>query len=321
MKRLLSILSVCWVFASANAQQVDFFISDGVDNEEIQALMELQVKNLLNAFNTAATTGDELKLNGINIAPLAAQNLTMTWDVVHFAPEAMGMTGVGVPQKNSNGLVYSYQVRDIGVDMKPLNADYDGPTRRILAIDMMPSGKILDVNFAMDPDDYAALAGKDEEGADWQRRQHIIHWCEQFLNAYNKCDMGFMENVFSEDALVITAKNKTRHVPSDVALADPDAAAKATADKARYIAGLRKLFRNNKYLNVRITDYDIEPVPGKPDLYGVTLKQDWTTAKYSAKSNVYMIWDFSNEDKPKIQARIWQPVNEPPLTPAAFTLP
>ena len=44
-----------------------------------------------------------------------------------------------------------------------------------------------------------------------------------------------------------------------------------------------------------------------PRLYGVTLKQRWTSSTYSDTGYVFLLLDFADPDYPLIHVRSWQP--------------
>lgn len=321
MKRHILYMLAFLASLGAGAQQVSFQFSDGIENSPLKSKMEKQVSALLTAINSAATKGTDINYTGIDIDPLASKSIGMTWNVVHFSTEDEDIVDHCIRQKTKTGNLRGYQVRNIGVLMAPIDPTYDGPERRELTIDFSPSGRIEDVNFAMGTTEYADLMRKGDELGDLDRRMQIIHWCEQFQNAYNKCDINFMENIFSDDAIIITGKIKTQRVRADVAMANPTKVEYVQQNKTQYLNGLRRVFRNNKYINVKFSDYKIVRHGAKPNYYGVTLKQDWATSSYKDQGIVFLVWDFTNEDAPKIHVRTWQPLTEQAFALGDFKLP
>ena len=47
--------------------------------------------------------------------------------------------------------------------------------------------------------------------------------------------------------------------------------------------------------------------PVKPDFYGVTLKQGWTSGRYHDDGYLFLLWDFRDDKAPEIHVRTWQP--------------
>ena len=63
----------------------------------------------------------------------------------------------------------------------------------------------------------------------------------------------------------------------------------------------------NSYINVKFDDIEVEHDPINPDIYGVTVRQEWYSTGYSDVGTVFMLWDFSNKTHPQIYVRTWQP--------------
>ena len=42
-------------------------------------------------------------------------------------------------------------------------------------------------------------------------------------------------------------------------------------------------------------------------MYGVTLKQEWNSSRYSDVGFIFLMIDFQDENNPLIQVRTWQP--------------
>ena len=74
-------------------------------------------------------------------------------------------------------------------------------------------------------------------------------------------------------------------------------------NKKQYIEKLRKIFKNNKFINVKFSDVTVVKIPKKDDIYGVFLKQDWRTSRYHDEGLLYLKVDFSDRDFPMIQVR------------------
>lgn len=322
MKRFSFILAILFSFTAA-ANTVSFQFSDGIDDGALKTKLEQQVSALLSAINAAADAGADINYSGIKIDPLASQSIGMTWRVVRFKTEDEDIVDHCIRQKTKSGRIRGYQVRNIGVNMMPLDATYDGPQRREITIDLSPTGVIEDVNFAMGQSEYAELIRKGYELDDLDCRMQIIHWCEQFEDAYNKSDINFMETIFSDDAIIITGKITSRRVKSDIALKNPVKVQYVVQSKEQYLKGLRRLFSlGPKYLNVKFSEYKIVRHGSKPNYYGVTLKQDWSTGSgYKDQGTVFLVWDFTDETQPKIHVRTWQPLTEEAFSLGDFKLP
>lgn len=290
-------------FALHAQDEVAFEFSDGIDGT-IKATMEQNTTRLLTAINRAESRNADINYSGIGIDNLASQSIGMMWNNVHFRVVDDDIVEHCLRVKSSSGAVIGYQVRNIAVEMKPLDNSYVGDRNQEVCINFDRNGKISDFNITMGLQQYLKIIKEGEKLNDMDRRMQILHWVEQFRNAYCQKDINFMENVFSDDALIVTGKVvKREHTDMK-----PISVEYTTQGKQQYLAGLRRVFKNNGYINVKFDDIEIVRHGAKPNYYGVTLKQGWFTKNYSDEGIVFIVWDFTDEFQPKIMVRTWQPM-------------
>jgi hypothetical protein len=131
---------------------------------------------------------------------------------------------------------------------------------------------------------------------------------EHFRTAYEEKDLKFLNQVFSNDALIITG-TVIRQVKTDAAIKMP--AEKIIYKKkstSEYLADLKKNFDNNEWIRVRFDDVKVQKHPKYKDIYGVTVHQLYAnSSKYGDDGYVFMLWDFRNKDNVQIHVRTWQP--------------
>lgn len=303
MKKILFALALLLPFALHAQDEVAFEFSDGIDGA-VKATMEQNTSRLLTAINRAESRNADINYSGIGIDNLASQSIGMMWNNVHFRVLDDDIVEHCLRVKSSSGAVIGYQVRNIAVEMKPLDNSYVGDRNQEVCINFDRSGKISDFNITMGLQQYLKIIKEGEKLNDMDRRMQILHWVEQFRNAYCQKDINFMENVFSDDALIVTGKVvKREHTDMK-----PINVEYTTQGKQQYLAGLRRVFRNNGYINVKFDDIEIVRHGAKPNYYGVTLKQGWFTKNYSDEGIVFIVWDFTDEFNPKIMVRTWQPM-------------
>ena len=319
MKKILCLFICLLSFVSMYAQKVNFEFSDGIDDGPLKTMMEQQVASLLTAINAANTSGGDVNFTGIDVTDDASASLTMTWEQVHFAIEDDDIVDhcIGLPGKSGG-----YRVQNIGVLMNPKpESGYDGEKRREIYIDLDKSGRIVDFNFTIGMNMYTEILKKGEELGDLDRRLQIIDWCEHFAKAYCDKNMKFMQTIFSDDAIIITGKTTMQRVRTDMGMKDQAKVKYVQQTKAQYLSNLSKVFNSNSYVNVKFDDYKVIRHGAKPNYYGVTLRQKWHTARYSDEGTVFLIWDFTNEDAPRILVRTWQPSTEKAFKMGDFKLP
>ena len=319
MKKLLCFLFGLFVMLSGYAQKVNFEFSDGIEEGILKTKMEQQMSSLLSAINEANAVNADVNFSGIDITDDASASLTMTWEQVHFSIEDDDIVDhcISLPGKSGG-----FRIQNIGVLMNPKEeSGYDGEKRREIYIDFDKTGKIVDFNFTLGMNMYTEILKKGEELGDLDRRMQIIDWCEHFAKAYCDKNMKFMQTIFSDDAIIITGKMTMQRVRTDMGMKDQAKVKYVQQTKAQYLSNLSKVFASNNYVNVKFEDYTVIRHGAKPNYYGVTLRQKWHTARYSDEGTVFLIWDFTNEEAPRILVRTWQPTTEKAFKMGDFKLP
>lgn len=312
IKKLFIILAFCCFIGIQAQDQVTFEFSDGIANPTLKAKMERQVSKLLTAINTAATSNYGINYTGIDIDINASGSLGATWNNVHFRTEDDLIIDHCLTIPCRNGSVKGYQVRNIGVSMIPLNDSYNSEMNRELRIDFNSTGRIVDINFCIEKSEYLKQLKLGEELGDFYRRLQIINWCEQFKKAYNDKDIDYIETVFSDNVLFITGRRISGRKKSDVIFSESQFEY-IEQTKAEYLRKLRGVFdcqKHNEYINVIFSEYSIKRDGANVDFYYVTLKQELNSRGYSDVGIVTLVWDFRDEDCPKIQVRAWQHLND-----------
>lgn len=320
MKRLLfALLTILTSVGATASDDVNFEFSDGI-NGALKTKMEQQLSRLLTAINRAESAGsDEINFAGIQFESkeTANQTICMLWNTVHFRTQDDDFYQSCYRHKRA-GRVIGYQVRNIYMDMKAIDDSYKEGASQEFVIEFDTQGRISDVNIAMEKLQYQQLLQQGDSLEDLDRREQVYQACEQFANAYHKMDLKFMEDIFSDDALIITGRVRqheeatvTLKRQTEVSLPQQNDVEYTVQTKAEYLNNLRRLFnrqRNAKggYINVVFDDVKIKRHPAKPNYYSVTLKQSWHSKGYSDEGIVVLIWDFTDENNPKIQVRTWQ---------------
>ncbi|MDP8241067.1 MAG: hypothetical protein P9X24_18400 [Candidatus Hatepunaea meridiana] len=146
---------------------------------------------------------------------------------------------------------------------------------------------------------------------DAARRMKILQTVEVFRTAYCVKDIDYLKWIYSDDALIIVGKvlQPNEDLPDmlENSCLDKERIKFVKKSKADYIKGLESVFQNNAYVKVIFDSLDVLRHSADPDLYGVTLKQNWYSSSYSDTGWVFLLWDFKDEKKPLIYVRSWQP--------------
>lgn len=310
MKKIFFIAVLSFMFSMVSAQNnVDFEIADGLSNATLRTRMEQQVSKLLTAINTAESNGRNVNFNGIDIDDMASHSIVMLWGNVRF--RTLDDEIVTNCIRLGDGQFSGWQVRNIEVEMKPLDETYKENKIQEVSIDFDKNGRIVDFNFTLGINQYMRIIKEGEELDDLDRRMQILHYVEQFRNAYNQKDINFMDAVFSEDALIITGK-VIRRVPNELQIRSTRPEIQYTKQsKQQYLANLKRVFARNGYINVKFDEIKVLRHGANPNFYGVTLIQHWNSSTYSDEGILFLVWNFENPDSPQINVRTWQPMETP----------
>lgn len=285
--------SLCW------AGNVVFSISDGVDNPSLQTKMEQNVNNILNEINAAQADNRDLNFKAMGVNESVQRSMAMLWENTPFMctdeeiVEHCITTGSG------------YQVRNIPLMMKPTGERaFNEEEYQEAVISFDKRGEVESFYLSISMNLYMNVIKSNLELTDLRRRQMILDYVEQFRTAYNQKDINFLNQIFSEDALIITGKViMQKHAEGYTT----QKIQYNKQSKQQYITNLTRIFKNARYFKVTFDDIEVMRHPVNPNFYGVTLHQGWTNNNYHDEGYLFLLWDFTNENAPQIHVRTWQP--------------
>ena len=301
MKRLLFSLAfvLCqWTFCLA--QPVYFSISDGIDNPALKTKIEREVSMMLTEINAAQSADRNLNFAAMGHPSIHVQrSLASLWENTPFVciddeiVEHCITTATG------------YQVRNIPLMMKPVDEEWsDDDEYQEAVISFDRQGNVESFYFTISMNLYMNIIKNNMELTDLRRRQMILNYVEQFRTSYNQKDIHFLNQIFSDDALIITGKVITQKHPEGFVT---QKIRYNKQNKEQYLNNLKRVFKVTKYIHVSFDDIEVMRHPTNPNIYGVTLHQGWTSNTYHDEGYVFLLWDFRNEDAPEIHVRTWQP--------------
>ncbi len=202
-----------------------------------------------------------------------------------------------------------WEVRNLKVLVD--NQGVPGNPYQYLVFTLIKEGLISDVRFALDQQQYANIVQGGEQLSDFACRQQILQFVEIFRTAYNRKDLDYLKQVYSDDALIIVGKVLQKKP------GEPDLLEKSRLSRERiqfireskheYLDKLEKVFAGNEYIKVNFSEIAVRRHPHLDLIYGVTLKQEWKTPTYSDTGWLFLMIDFRNQDQPVIHVRSWQP--------------
>lgn len=281
------------------ANAVSVTISDGIDNYTLKSKMEHAIERILNEVNAAQADQRSLNFYMMGVNQQVQRSMAMLWENTPFVctdeeiVEHCITTGTG------------YQIRNIPLMMKPTGErEFNDDEYQEAVVSFDRQGNVESFYLSISMNLYMNVVKSNLELTDLRRRQMILDYVEQFRTAYNQKDLGFLNMVFSEEALIITGKVITQKHPEGFMT---QKIRYNKQSKQQYLTNLNKVFNHTKYIRVSFDDIEVMRHPTNPNFYGVTLHQGWTSNTYHDEGYLFLLWDFRNEYAPEIHVRTWQP--------------
>lgn len=295
------LLGISSMMAQEVEKSVQLTIQDGVYGG-LKGRLEQSATKLLTEINQAFLEGRGLHTVGLNMTQEAVNGLTSLWENVRFYCDDFEVVQSALQTKNG------YQVRQIPLMLRP---DDKSPTAddeyQEAVINFDADGRITRFNLTIATNIYQNVMKRGKTVEETERRHQILSYVEHFRTAYNEKDIQFLDQVFSDDALIITGTViKTRK--TDGTGISHNKVTYRKQSKQEYLSRLKKSFEANKYINVKFDDVRVVKHPTKEGFYGVTVHQLYSNSSgYSDDGYLFLLWDFRDQNNVQIHVRTWQP--------------
>ena len=290
---------ICLIFNSIEviAKETQFCLV-GISEPTLQSTAEKNLTKLVKEINSAFKEKRQPKLVGVNMTESARTSVMMLWEnsVFHCPEEEV----VEESLKAGNN---EYEVRNVPFLFEDLDKD---DRYHEAAITFNSSGYITSFRLVIGQNLYRQVISQGGAVSDVRRRHIILDYVEQFRTSYNTKDLVFLNQVFSDDALIITGR-VIQPKKSDSGINVSPKIEYTKQGKAQYLAKLSRIFKANKRVHVTFDKIKVLRHPTDVNWYGVTLHQGYSTDSYHDDGWVFLLWDFSIEDAPVIHVRTWQP--------------
>ena len=306
IRQFATVLLGYFLCAQAYAQHTTEFLFLESAEDYVRNTMQVNAKALFMEINRAYDENRSgLTLSSNNVTNEAIRNIQSLWATSHFYCTETSITTRVL--KSSTG----FQVRNIPVFIVQGKTDED--RYQDIVVEFTADGKVSDMYIAIAPHQYANIMAYSNEVTDLRYRQMIVELVENFRTAYNRKDIPFLNDIFSEDALIITGKVLKVQQRADIPVAyNKTQIEYSVHNKKSYLANLQRIFNANAYLNIKFDEIVVTRHEGNPNIYGVTLKQYWNASGgYSDEGWLFLMIDYGDENNPLIWVRTWQPFTDP----------
>lgn len=149
-------------------------------------------------------------------------------------------------------------------------------------------------------------------------RLAIMTFLENYKTAYALKRMDYIESVFDDDAVIITATvaskaSQTVNIEnrSKISSAGNKIIKYNRQTKTQYLKNLARCFSRNEFVNIRFSNNDVMKLGQGGELYAIQIAQDYYSSNYGDKGYLFLMVDINNPQKPLIKVRTWQPEKDP----------
>lgn len=203
-----------------------------------------------------------------------------------------------------------YEIRNLIVEVD-VKGNEKASKSQELVLDFNEHLVLSGARFAMDKQRYDEILMASNSLQDEFRRKQLISYLERFRTAYNKKDVEYIEQQFSDNALIITGTRvKVAEEQKELGVSEEkkEHYKFIKHSKKEYIERLRNhIFKNNSFINVEFSGINIYHHPEYHEVYGVNLFQQWNSSNYSDEGYLFLMIDYEDENRPLIYVRAWQP--------------
>ena len=161
------------------------------------------------------------------------------------------------------------------------------------------------------------FAQETAEQKDTRRRAFIDDFLATYEAAYEKKEIEYIKNFFSDDALIITETKKLKPTGSKETIPSTRKTRPyqtVVENRVEYIGRLQRIFDANISIKLSIAGKRIRQHAKYPEIYGVNFTQIWkdqnggNNLESQMPGFVFLMIDFKHgELTPVIHVRTWQP--------------
>lgn len=305
MKHFITIAFFGLITININAQQhfTEFEFTE-TTSSNVRQVMQNNAKTVFKQIHESYfNKKNAISLSRNNATPEAITRIQSLWSTSKFYCVETELIARVLEMPGGRGL----QVRNIPVFF------IDGATEedkyQDMVLEFTSDGKISDLYIALPMNQYYKIFESGNGVTDLRRRQLVLGFVEDVRTAYNRKDAKYLDQVFSNDALIITGKvlKRTGDSPNPIGVD----VKYVTQTKSEYIKKLKSVFVNNTFINIKFDSIEVLKDEVQDHIYGVTLRQRWNSSTYSDEGWLFLMIDFRNENEPQIWVRTWQPLEVP----------
>ena len=212
-------------------------------------------------------------------------------------------------------LNYTQLGEDIVCRSIPMNFTFSGNRKfsEDVVFTFNKEGLIDNISFGLGKIAQDNLLGNVGSSFTPEKSAIIANFLECFKTAYALKRIDYIEQLFDDDAIIITGKvlNKLNRNQGDGSLYQNNQYVELTKqDKATYIKNLKRSFASKEFINIKFANNRIRHT--KVDgIYAIQIKQDYFSSNYGDTGYLFLLVDIRNPKEPIIHIRAWQEKPDP----------
>lgn len=148
----------------------------------------------------------------------------------------------------------------------------------------------------------------------WKDESKLVlrNFLENYKTAYALKNIGYLEQVFADDALIITGKTvMKREGNAETGYRTNKYVELTRQDKVSYLKRLRQVFAGQEFINIKFANNEVVKMGKGGEIYGIQIKQDYFSASYGDSGYLFVLVDVNNPNEPIIHVRAWQEAPDP----------
>lgn len=286
--------------STSRAVDVVFTLDEGVSRPAGLTAAERNLGQLLTEVNRAQKADVPVNSRALKMTDFARKSMERIWAVTPFyCPDDEVVEHCWTFR---NGTMMA---RTIPIIIQPKGEVFGLDTYQQVVVEFDRNGTITDFRFPLSAHNMNQFSGN--EVVSTEQQMIILQQLERFRTAYNQKDITVIENMFSDDALIITGHVTQTRAQGDSRMMTPKVTFNKQ-NKQQYIANLKRAFARNKWIQVDFSEEVITASSVDNTMYGIKLHQSWKSSNYSDEGLLFLIWQFPNDGSdPIIHVRTWQP--------------
>ncbi|MDD3049618.1 MAG: hypothetical protein PHR06_00565 [Candidatus Cloacimonetes bacterium] len=171
--------------------------------------------------------------------------------------------------------------------------------------------KVESLSFALSDAAVNDIMNRPEQYASLAEKLQIIQFMETYKSAYCLKRLDFIQSIFSDDALIIIGQIMEKDPEVDVegliSRISADNVRYFRKTKTEYVEHLSKVFQSQEVINIRFEDNILQSVQQGGRIFGIQIAQYYYSTNYADKGYLFLMFDLTDSQKPRILVRSWQP--------------